>query len=60
MESDEPKDGQLMPIDRAMYIADLWKQGKWIGADVDDVCMSLYEEVLRLRKALENSAAPRK
>lgn len=58
MASDDYEDGQLMPIERAMYIADLWKQGKMIGADIDDVCMSLYEEVLRLRKILprrENS-----
>lgn len=40
---------ELMPLDQAIYIAQLWRVGKMIGWDEDMVRNTLLAEVERVR-----------
>lgn len=40
---------ELMPLDQAIYIAQLWRAGKMIGWDDDMVRNTLLAEVERVR-----------
>jgi hypothetical protein len=47
----------MMDIERAIRIAEMWEAGKLIGADEDEVMFALLTEVKRLRALLEHSTS---
>lgn len=49
--------GGAMEVKRAVEIARLWRAGKLIGEDEQDVCVALLMEVERLREQNERLTA---